>query len=121
MYTLSYHGDLNYALQLDDPSFRRQIILQAIIFCHFLLLFTESQSAKTIWAGLTNRPAWLEAILQQRLSTEDEAWTRQTIRVLVQELRDMGGKDQGSAFAAAGANVVARERNWVGCQFRWIV
>ncbi|GAA5874289.1 hypothetical protein JCM1840_000624 [Sporobolomyces johnsonii] len=98
-------------LELADPAFRRQILLQILILFQYLLSFTPSARARAQALPMTNASAFPSFTL----SPEDEAWVKELREQALGEMESMEG---GKAFRRAVESVLQREQNWTDWKLR---
>ncbi|KAJ3413691.1 hypothetical protein HDV05_007679 [Chytridiales sp. JEL 0842] len=98
-----------FDLELTDPTFRRQILVQILIIFQFLFLLTPSH-APTIdeaKAALTNKSVQYQVSLTQ----EQESWVTST-RSRIMKVLEAGGT-AGRRFATTVSTVITHEKNWI--------
>ncbi|GAA5921157.1 hypothetical protein JCM3775_004118 [Rhodotorula graminis] len=98
-------------LELSDPSFRRQILVQLLILFQYLLSLTPSARARTAALPVTNQPALSPHVL----GADDEKWVRELRSRTLDEMDDMQG---GRRFRKAVMVVLTREQNWTDWKLR---
>ncbi|GAA5836922.1 hypothetical protein JCM9279_007702 [Rhodotorula babjevae] len=98
-------------LELSDPSFRRQILVQLLILFQYLLSLTPSARARTARLPVTNQPALSPFVL----GPDDEKWVRELRSRTLDEMDDMQG---GRRFRKAVMVVLTREQNWTDWKLR---
>ncbi|GAA5937220.1 hypothetical protein JCM1841_002330 [Sporobolomyces salmonicolor] len=98
-------------LELADPAFRRQILLQTLILFQYLLSFTPSARARAQALPMTNASAFPSFTL----SPEDEAWVTELRQQALGEMESMEG---GKTFRRAVESVLQREQNWTDWKLR---
>ena len=86
------------SLELADPAFRRQILVQALILFQYLLAFIPNGHLSS-------------SITTQKLGPVDEAWIKEMRVKVTMELESMGGG--GKLFRGTVELILRREQNWV--------
>ena len=86
------------SLELADPAFRRQILVQTLILFQYLLAFIPNGHLSS-------------TIVTQKLGPVDEAWIKEMRFKVTMELESMGGG--GKLFRATVELILRREQNWV--------
>ena len=86
------------SLELADPAFRRQILVQALILFQYLLAFIPNGHLSSL-------------IVTQKLGAVDEAWIKEMRVKVTMELESMGGG--GKLFRGTVELILRREQNWV--------
>ncbi|GAA6063039.1 hypothetical protein JCM10212_001018 [Sporobolomyces blumeae] len=99
------------ALELSDPTFRLQLILQALILIQYLLSLTPTSRARAQTLPITNQSAFPSFVL----SDDDEKRVRQVEDKCWKEIENMQG---GSQVRRAVETVLERERNWTDWKLR---
>ncbi|GAA5869362.1 hypothetical protein JCM3774_004214 [Rhodotorula dairenensis] len=98
-------------LELADPSFRRQILVQILILFHYLLGFSPAERSRTEKLPVTNMSAYPAYVLPK----EVEAWVRELRSRTLDELDAMEG---GRRFRKAVQLVLQRDQNWIDWKLR---
>ncbi|KAI5460006.1 THO complex subunit 1 transcription elongation factor-domain-containing protein [Mariannaea sp. PMI_226] len=98
-----------FELEISDLSFRRHILVQALITMDFLLSLTAQAREKLNSSASTNKAVMY---LDQTLSEEDAKWASDMKKTIADYLRQ--GSD-GPYFYRMVETVLARDKNWV----RW--
>ncbi|KAG5519201.1 hypothetical protein PMAC_002289 [Pneumocystis sp. 'macacae'] len=94
-------------LELADPKFRRQILVQYLILFNYLLTLTETEKNRLEKIKAVNRllqPTYL-------LSQEDESWVIETLS-RVNNILDLTVPD-GQYFSQCVHLILSYEKNWV--------
>ncbi|KAM3455173.1 hypothetical protein MY3296_002542 [Beauveria thailandica] len=95
-----------FELEISDLSFRRHVLVQALIITEFLLSLSAEAKQK-----LTGVPTANKAVVySEQLSEEDTKWATDTKRRISEYLRQ--GFD-GPYFFRMVETVLARDKNWV--------
>ena len=89
-------------LQLADPSFRRQILVQYFILFQFLLNLTPATAAKQAFTGGMPK----SFIIDQ----ESEAWVKTKVASIKEELRKM--LPDGKRFEETVLSIITREHHY---------
>ncbi|KAM0748103.1 hypothetical protein T439DRAFT_328082 [Meredithblackwellia eburnea MCA 4105] len=97
-------------LELADPAFRRQILVQALVLFQYLLGFTVEEKTKSQKMATNNA-----ALLNHTLSEENAKWIEELREQTLAELKSMEG---GEAFTATVVLILQRERNWINWKLR---
>ncbi|KAH8686704.1 THO complex subunit 1 transcription elongation factor-domain-containing protein [Ilyonectria robusta] len=98
-----------FELEISDLSFRRHILVQALIIIDFLLSLSAQSREKLSAAASTNKAVMY---IDQILSEDDTKWANDMKRTIADYLRQ--GSD-GPYFYRMVETVLARDKNWV----RW--
>ncbi|BGP51070.1 hypothetical protein JCM10450v2_006996 [Rhodotorula kratochvilovae] len=98
-------------LELADPSFRRQILVQLLILFQYLLSLTPQSRARLAALPVTNAPALTAHVL----APESETWVRELRSRTLDEMDAMEG---GRRFRKAVMVVLTREQNWTDWKLR---
>ncbi|TNY23906.1 THO complex subunit 1 transcription elongation factor-domain-containing protein [Rhodotorula diobovata] len=98
-------------LELSDPSFRRQILVQLLILFQYLLSLTPTARKRTDALPVTNQPALSSHVL----GAEAEQWVRELRSRTLDEMDAMEG---GRRFRKAVMVVLTREQNWTDWKLR---
>ncbi|GAA5886285.1 hypothetical protein JCM6882_001591 [Rhodosporidiobolus microsporus] len=102
-------------LELADPSFRRQLLLQTLILLQYLLSLTPSARARAASLPVTNQSAFPSFVLGE----ENEKWVREVRERVLNELDAMGSVGgEGRLFRKAVQVVLQREQNWTDWKLR---
>ena len=117
---------ISLRLQLADPTFRRQILVQMLILYQFLLSFAPTEHARLL-KRTTNHSALLNFVLSPenvRRSAVPPAMEANP-RYFVQEkwirdlkektLNEMDSMEGGRRFRQSIELILKREQNWVSC------
>ncbi|GAA5831967.1 hypothetical protein JCM11251_002767 [Rhodosporidiobolus azoricus] len=100
-------------LELADPSFRRQLLLQTLILLQYLLSLTPTSRARALTLPVTNQSAFPAFVMQEK----EEKWVREVKEMVLNQLDDMSGGD-GRRFRKAVQIVLQREQNWTDWKLR---
>jgi len=95
--------DASADVQLADPSFRRQILVQYFILFQFLLHLTPGTASKQAFTGGMPKTFVIEA--------SDETWVRETVSSIREELRRM--PPDGPRFEKTVLSIITRESHYV--------
>ncbi|KAF4979392.1 hypothetical protein FZEAL_4395 [Fusarium zealandicum] len=98
-----------FELEISDLSFRRHVLVQALIIMDFLLSLSAQSRDKLSATASTNKAVMY---MDQVLSEEDTKWVNEMKRTIADYLRQ--GAD-GPYFYRMVETVLARDKNWV----RW--
>ncbi|GAA6049941.1 hypothetical protein JCM3770_007060 [Rhodotorula araucariae] len=98
-------------LELADPAFRRQILVQLLILFQYLLSLTPASRERLAKLPVTNAPALTAHVLRP----EAEAWVRE---LRSRTLDEMDAMDGGRRFRKAVMVVLTREQNWTDWKLR---
>lgn len=98
-----------FDLEIHDISFRRHILVQALIILDFLLSLTPSAKAKL--ASLTNK----SVLYTYTLNEEDAKWAASTRTTIATYLQQQGNGTEGKFYYRMVDTVLSRDKNWV----RW--
>ncbi|KAH7160074.1 THO complex subunit 1 transcription elongation factor-domain-containing protein [Dactylonectria estremocensis] len=98
-----------FELEMSDSSFRRHILVQALIIIDFLLSLSAQAREKLSAAASTNKAVMY---VDQVLTEEDTKWANEMKSTIADYLRQ--GPD-GPYFYRMVETVLARDKNWV----RW--
>jgi THO complex subunit 1 len=98
-----------FDLEIHDLSFRRNILVQALIILDFLLSLTPSAKAKL--AALSNKSVLYTYTLQE----EDAKWATSTRNTIATYLQQQGSGNEGKFYYRMVDTVLSRDKNWV----RW--
>ncbi|KAF7543394.1 hypothetical protein G7Z17_g10770 [Cylindrodendrum hubeiense] len=98
-----------FELEISDLSFRRHVLVQALIIIDFLLSLSAQAREKLSAVASTNKAVMY---IDQILSEEDTKWANEMKRTIADYLRQ--GSD-GPYFYRMVETVLARDKNWV----RW--
>ncbi len=101
-----------FPMELQDPMFRRQILVQTLILLQYLSLLTKSErerfDERMNKAGTKAPAVYLAA---PTISEEQERWVDETRPKLISELERI--PPDGEKFVKTVEYVMGRERNWV--------
>lgn len=101
-----------FDLELHDPSFRRHILVQALIMLDFLLSLSSVSKAKLANDKLTNK----SVLYAFTLAEEDTKWAVSTRAAIALYLQQSGGTgNEGKFYYRMVDMVLSRDKNWV----RW--
>ncbi|KIV94682.1 hypothetical protein PV10_02426 [Exophiala mesophila] len=101
-----------FDLELHDPSFRRHILVQALIMLDFLLSLSSTSKAKSANDKLTNK----SVLYGFTLAEEDAKWAVSTRSSIALYLQQSGGSgNEGKFYYRMVDMVLSRDKNWV----RW--
>ncbi|ORY04075.1 hypothetical protein K493DRAFT_311502 [Basidiobolus meristosporus CBS 931.73] len=95
------------ALELEDPHFRRHILVQILIFLHYLMNFTASEKEKHATLKTPNK----SVIQTFSLEPEQETWITQLWQDTVLLLQST--PPNGKRFTERVLCILDHERNWV--------
>ena len=98
-----------FDLEIHDISFRRHVLVQALIILDFLLSLTPSAKAKL--AALTNK----SVLYSYTLNDEDTKWATSTRANIATYLQQQGNGTEGKFYYRMVDTVLSRDKNWV----RW--
>ncbi|GAA6020888.1 hypothetical protein JCM8202_005484 [Rhodotorula sphaerocarpa] len=98
-------------LELADPSFRRQILVQVLILFQYLLGFTTAERARAEKLPATNVSVFPNYVLP----AEHESWIRELRSRTLDELDTMEG---GRKFRKTVQLVLQRDQNWIDWKLR---
>jgi THO complex subunit 1 len=98
-----------FDLEIHDLSFRRNILVQALIILDFLLSLTPSAKAKL--TALTNK----SVLYTYTLHDEDAKWATSTRASIATYLQQQGNGNEGKFYYRMVDTVLSRDKNWV----RW--
>lgn len=98
-----------FDLEIHDISFRRHILVQALILLDFLLSLTPT--AKVKLANLTNK----SVLYTYTLNDEDTKWASSTRAAIATYLQQQGSGIEGKVYYRMVDTVLSRDKNWV----RW--
>ncbi|KAJ3532200.1 hypothetical protein NM208_g8548 [Fusarium decemcellulare] len=98
-----------FDLEISDLSFRRHVLVQALIIMDFLLSLSSQAREKLSASASTNKAVMY---MDQTLSEEDTKWANEMKKSIADYLRQ--GAD-GPYFYRMVETVLARDKNWV----RW--
>lgn len=98
-----------FDLEIHDLSFRRNILVQALIILDFLLSLTPTAKAKL--AALSNR----SVLYTYTLHEEDAQWATSTRATIATYLQQQGNGNEGKFYYRMVDTVLSRDKNWV----RW--
>ncbi|GAA5992179.1 hypothetical protein JCM10908_001807 [Rhodotorula pacifica] len=98
-------------LELADPNFRRQILVQILILFQYLLGFSPTERSRTEKLPVTNMSAFPGYVLP----AEVETWLRELRSRTLDELDAMEG---GRKFRKAVQLVLQRDQNWIDWKLR---
>ncbi|KAK4705976.1 THO complex subunit 1, partial [Phenoliferia sp. Uapishka_3] len=93
-------------LEISDPAFRRQILIQMLVVFQFLLSFTEEGRQSSATLPVTNKPA----LLSHKLSPANEKWITGLRAKTIAEMQSMEG---GLSFTQTVELILKREQNWI--------
>ena len=98
-----------FDLEVHDISFRRHILVQALILVDFLLSLTPT--AKVKLESLTNK----SVLYTYTLNDEDAKWASSTRATIATYLQQQGSGIEGKVYYRMVDTVLSRDKNWV----RW--
>ncbi|GAA6009688.1 hypothetical protein JCM10207_004155 [Rhodosporidiobolus poonsookiae] len=103
-------------LELADPAFRRQLLVQSLILLQYLLTLTPTSRARASTLPVTNVAALPAFVLPE----ETEKWVREVRSRVLDELDSMDteGPGSGRRFRKAVGVVLQREQNWTDWKLR---
>ncbi|KAL8400265.1 hypothetical protein RB594_000594 [Gaeumannomyces avenae] len=102
-----------FKLELSDLTFRRYILVQALIIMEFLLSLSAQEREIAAVASAPNKSV---IYLDQQLSSEDTEWASKTRLAIIVHLEASGaGPSEGAYFVRIVKTILARDKNWV----RW--
>ncbi|KLU89023.1 guanylate kinase [Magnaporthiopsis poae ATCC 64411] len=102
-----------FRLELSDLTFRRYILVQALIIMEFLLSLSAQEREIAAVASAPNKSV---IYLDQQLSKEDTEWADKTRLAIIGHLENSGaGPNEGAYFVRIVKTILARDKNWV----RW--
>ncbi len=96
-----------FDLEIHDISFRRHILVQAVILLDFLLSLTLA--AKVKLANLTNK----SVLYAYTLNEEDTKWASSTRATIATYLQQQGSGNEGKFYYRMVDTVLSRDKNWV--------
>ena len=96
-----------FDLEVHDISFRRHILVQALILLDFLLSLTPA--AKLKLANLTNK----SVLYSYTLNEEDAKWASSTRATISAYLQQQGSGNEGKFYYRMVDTVLSRDKNWV--------
>ncbi|KAL6862050.1 THO complex subunit 1 transcription elongation factor domain-containing protein [Trichoderma novae-zelandiae] len=95
-----------FQLEISDLSFRRHVLVQALIITDFLLSLSKEEREKRTNINISNK----SVIYPDQLSEENKKWATEMKKVISDYLRQ--GSD-GPYFFRMVETVLARDKNWV--------
>ncbi|KAL8283934.1 hypothetical protein RQP46_005366 [Phenoliferia psychrophenolica] len=94
-------------LEIADPAFRRQILVQVLVLFQILLGFTPEGRKAALALPTTNHPA---ALNPHVVGPDTEKWIRE---LRARALSEMGAMQDGPRFRHTVELILMREQNWI--------